>query len=245
MERPSADTTAYFEAALPDDPRARRGVMFGHPCAFVNGNMFFGTFEQSVVARVGPERAAELSNGALFVRHFEPMPGRPWKDYVQVMAAALPAAAIAELAAEALEWTAALPPKRGKDGGGRRGSNGAGPGPVKVAAVPRIVTAARPAVGKAPRAAAGRPKPKAKAAPAAAAPKAVAKKSAAAPKVPAKKAPAPKAAAPKVPAKKAPVKKAPAKKAAAPKVPAKKSPAATPAKKAPARKPAKKAPSRR
>lgn len=109
MEKPTAATVAYYDAAVPEDPRARKGQMFGHPCAFVNGNMFFGTFHQSVVARVGPEKAAALAKGKL--RLFEPMPGRVWKEYVQVDAGALPKAKLAALAQEALEWTFKLPGK--------------------------------------------------------------------------------------------------------------------------------------
>jgi hypothetical protein len=112
MERPSEETVACYLAAVPDDPRAVKGQMFGHPCAFVNGNMFFGTFRQTVVARVGPERAAALAGGKL--RLFEPMPGRAWKDYVQLDAGALPRARLAALAAEALAFTDKLPPKGGK-----------------------------------------------------------------------------------------------------------------------------------
>jgi len=112
MERPSAETIAYYEAAVPSDPRAHKGQMFGHPCAFVNGNMFFGTFHQSVVVRLGTERAAALAKGKL--RIFEPMPGRAWKEYVQLDAGALPKAKIAALAAEALDWTEKLPRKATK-----------------------------------------------------------------------------------------------------------------------------------
>ncbi len=104
MERPNPETVAYYEAAVPPDPRARKGAMFGHPCAFVNGNMFFGTFGQSVVARIGIDRTAELAKGKL--RIFEPMPGRAWKEYLQVDAGGLPAAKLKTLATEALEWTA-------------------------------------------------------------------------------------------------------------------------------------------
>lgn len=109
MEKPTAQTVAYYDAAVPEDPRARKGQMFGHPCAFVNGNMFFGTFHQTVVARVGPERAAALAKGKL--RLFEPMPGRVWKEYVQVDAGSMPRAKLAALATEALDWTDKLPGK--------------------------------------------------------------------------------------------------------------------------------------
>lgn len=110
MERPSPATVAAYEAALPADPRAVRSQMFGHPCAFVNGNMFFGTFAQSIVARVGTGRTAVLvaSGGA---DPFEPMPGRPWRDYVRVDPAQASAGALAALATEALNHTAAMPPK--------------------------------------------------------------------------------------------------------------------------------------
>ena len=109
MERTTADTIAYFQAAVPVDPRARKGVMFAHPAAFVNGNMFYGTFHQTVIVRVGEARAAELAKGK--VRVFEPRPGRVWKEYVQIDAGALPRAKLAALAAEALDFTDALPPK--------------------------------------------------------------------------------------------------------------------------------------
>src|SRR5262245_13146698 len=109
MEKPTPTTVAYYDEAVPADPRAKKGAMFGHPCAFVNGNMFFGTFAQSVVVRLGARRTAELASGKL--RVFEPMPGRAWKDYLQVGAGMLPAKEIAALAREALEHTSALAPK--------------------------------------------------------------------------------------------------------------------------------------
>ena len=108
MERPDDNTVAAYLSALPDDVRVQRGQMFAHPCAFVNGNMFFGTFAQTLIARVGVERTAALR--AEGVPAFEPMPGRPWKDYVQLPASLGPAA-LAAFAREALELTAAMPPK--------------------------------------------------------------------------------------------------------------------------------------
>ena len=112
MERPTPATVAAYEAALPADPRVVRSQMFGHPCAFENGNMFFGTFAQSLVARVGEARTASLlAEGA--AEAFEPMPGRPWRDYVRVGPERPPGDLVA-LAREALAHTAALPPKATK-----------------------------------------------------------------------------------------------------------------------------------
>lgn len=113
MKKPGAATVAWYDAAVPADPRAVKGQMFGHPCAFVNGNMFFGTFADSVIARVGVPRAAELASGGE-LSIFEPMGGRPWKDYVQVETEAIGNAEIAHLAKEALEHTAKMPPKEKK-----------------------------------------------------------------------------------------------------------------------------------
>jgi TfoX/Sxy family transcriptional regulator of competence genes len=114
MEKPTAVTTAWFTDAIPEDPRAVKGKMFGHPCAFVNGNMFFGTFGQSVIVRVGEERATALT-GAGTGRIFAPMEGRLWKEYVQLDLGTMDDTGLARLAKAALEHTAKMPakPKKG------------------------------------------------------------------------------------------------------------------------------------
>ncbi len=112
MEKPSASTVAWYDRSIPADARAVKGQMFGHPCAFVNGNMFFGTFAQTLIVRLGEARSAAVASGDL--RLFEPMPGKPWKEYVQVPAGSLDDAALATLAREALEFTAGLPAKAKK-----------------------------------------------------------------------------------------------------------------------------------
>jgi hypothetical protein len=103
---------AAYEAALPDDPRVERKKMFGTPCAFVNRQMFFGTFGETLVARVGPERVDALVREP-GRRVFTPTEGRPWSDYVQVDATE-DAAVLRAYAAEALAWTTRLPPKAKK-----------------------------------------------------------------------------------------------------------------------------------
>jgi len=57
--------------------------MFGYPCAFLNGNMFSGVFGDSVMVRLGEKERAELLRlpGA---KIFDPMGGRPMKEYVQL-----------------------------------------------------------------------------------------------------------------------------------------------------------------
>ena len=72
-----------FHAVLPDDPRVERRKMFGFDCAFVNGQMITGLFEDRMMVRLDDAERAELLAlpGA---GPFEPMPGRPMREYAVV-----------------------------------------------------------------------------------------------------------------------------------------------------------------
>lgn len=72
---------AAFENAKPKDPSVQARPMFGYPALFLNGNMFAGTYQDKIVVRLGEERAIA---GAKTAKSFEPMPGRPMKEYVVV-----------------------------------------------------------------------------------------------------------------------------------------------------------------
>ena len=114
MDKPTEKALALFDAGFPADDRAERKKMFGMPAGFVNGNMFYGVFANGVVLRVGEVRRDELAahDG---IEAFEPMPGRPWKEYVHVDADQWSDGD--ELDAwvnEALELTAQMPPKEKK-----------------------------------------------------------------------------------------------------------------------------------
>lgn len=58
----------------------QRKAMFGYPCAFVNGHLFCGLHQDSIIVRL-PEarRDALVAEGASI---FEPMPGRAMMEYV-------------------------------------------------------------------------------------------------------------------------------------------------------------------
>lgn len=113
MEKPNEATVAWYQAAVPDSPNVLRSQMFGFPCSFVNGNMFFGTFSSALVARIGPEAvAARIALGLGQI--FEPMEGRAWKEYLQIPTGSISDEALAALAGEALAFTAALPAKPAK-----------------------------------------------------------------------------------------------------------------------------------
>jgi TfoX/Sxy family transcriptional regulator of competence genes len=104
---------AAFEAAFPGLPAERR-KMFGYPVGFVNGNMFMGLHQEDWMVRLGEaDRAALLKvPGA---RTFEPMPGRPMKEYI-VMPPAVVAdrKALTKWIAKALAHVGGLPGKAGK-----------------------------------------------------------------------------------------------------------------------------------
>ena len=76
------ELAAAFDKAAPKDPRVVRKPMFGYPALFLDGNMFAGTFQDKIVARLSAEdRARAMKAGAT---PFEPMAGRPMKEYVVV-----------------------------------------------------------------------------------------------------------------------------------------------------------------
>jgi TfoX/Sxy family transcriptional regulator of competence genes len=101
-----------FAEALPDDARVERRKMFGYPSIFVHGNMCAGLFGDGMFARLAPEDRTALPGGGA---PFEPMPGRPMKDYAMVPDEVLAdETALAELLAKAVGFTAGLPPKEKK-----------------------------------------------------------------------------------------------------------------------------------
>ncbi len=110
-EKPAPALVERFEASLPPDQAVERRRMFGCPCAFVNGNMFAGVHEQSVILRLdeaGRARARERCGAGPFTAI-----GRTMREYVALPGAATrPAAEVAQLVAEAFAYARSLPPKK-------------------------------------------------------------------------------------------------------------------------------------
>jgi TfoX/Sxy family transcriptional regulator of competence genes len=102
-----------FDAALPPDEAVQRKQMFGYPAAFVNGNMFAGVHQEDVVVRLPAERRSEaIASGA---RQFEPMPGRPMREYVVIPAAhAADSGRLSTWLDEAFRFVAAMPVREPK-----------------------------------------------------------------------------------------------------------------------------------
>lgn len=100
-----------FEAAMAELGGAQVRKMFGYPAAFLNGHLFTGLFADRWFVRLPDDARAELA--ARGGTPFEPMPGRPMREYL-----VLPDAVLADPAARrgwlerALAHAAALPPKR-------------------------------------------------------------------------------------------------------------------------------------
>jgi len=81
--KPSKELTDRFDSAIADYPVAERRLMFGMPAAFLNGNMFASLFGERMLLRLpdGPRAEFMAKEGG---GSFEPMPGRPMKEYALV-----------------------------------------------------------------------------------------------------------------------------------------------------------------
>jgi TfoX/Sxy family transcriptional regulator of competence genes len=104
---------AAFESAVPSARAVVKRKMFGYPAAFVNGNMFAGTFRDDIVVRLEEYDRGELlqSPGA---KPFEPMPGRPMTEYVAVPPSFVRRPAeLTRWIARAHKYAARLPAKEG------------------------------------------------------------------------------------------------------------------------------------
>lgn len=98
-------------AAVRPGPPAEHKKMFGYPCCFVNGNMFMGLHEDRMVLRLGDDERKRLlaMQGAEL---FEPMPGRPMREYVVVPPALLADhAGLRDWVGKSLAYAGNLPPK--------------------------------------------------------------------------------------------------------------------------------------
>ena len=114
--KPDADLVALLDAIIAgsdvDAPVDFR-PMFGCSAYFIGGNLFAGVWQDMVMLRL-PEDQRELACAA-GAAPFEPMPGRPMKEYVAMPARMVgdPATA-AGWVGRAAAYAASLPPKQKK-----------------------------------------------------------------------------------------------------------------------------------
>ncbi len=117
-EKPSPELMRKLDDAVATAAQAS-GVpvelkpMFGCPAYFVNGNMVAGVHQSSLMLRLPEDGRAEVL--ALGGGPFEPMPGRPMREYVVLPETVLgDAVATAAWVRRGVEHTASLPPKAKK-----------------------------------------------------------------------------------------------------------------------------------
>jgi len=115
FKRPSPALVELFSRLLPATGGDGRS-MFGCPCGFLGGNMFMGLFGDQLFLRLSePDRAKLLAEEG--AEQFDPMGGRPMREYVVVPAGWLEGDADEELRAwiaKSARYAKSLPPKAKK-----------------------------------------------------------------------------------------------------------------------------------
>lgn len=129
--KPSEELVKLFEEITPGPPATAK-KMFGFPAAFVNGNMFMGLHQEDMILRLPEGSRAELLK--MNARIFEPMPGRPMREYVIVPPSLLrDRNKLSSWVQKALEYGSSLPPKAGK----KSSPKTAGKAAAKKTAIPK------------------------------------------------------------------------------------------------------------
>jgi hypothetical protein len=99
-----------FDQAIAKLDGVERRKMFGYPCAFINGNMFFGCFGDKLMMRLSEDdRKQSLDTGQF--TPFEPMPGRVMREYVEVSGSFIEDEDFEEWLDRSHGYASSLPPK--------------------------------------------------------------------------------------------------------------------------------------
>jgi TfoX/Sxy family transcriptional regulator of competence genes len=113
--KPRADLVELLDAVMPQaGAPVELRPMFGGPCYWTGGNMFAAVHQESILVRLEEGDRAELlmQPGAHL---FEPMEGRPMREYVVFPEAMLSdRAALTAWLAKGLAYAASLPPREKK-----------------------------------------------------------------------------------------------------------------------------------
>lgn len=114
----SPDWLVTLFGSVVDDARVERRQMFGYPAGFAKGEMCCGLFGPHLFVRLGEEDRSELLrvDGA---HVFDPMGGRPMREYVVLPNAVLESESrLRSWIAKAIAYAESLPPKsnRSKQG---------------------------------------------------------------------------------------------------------------------------------
>ena len=102
---------ARFVSLVEALPGVETRKMFGYPASFILGQMFCGLFQSSMFLRLDEQGRSQMTrdHGAA---SFEPMPGRPMREYVVVPEGLLSSGtALATWLKRSRDYAASLPPK--------------------------------------------------------------------------------------------------------------------------------------
>jgi TfoX/Sxy family transcriptional regulator of competence genes len=108
------ELVAVFEQVVAGLPMVETRKMFSYPAAFANGQMFASLFGDAFILRLPEtERAAFIQQQGTHL--FEPMPGKPMREYVVVPPALLKSGRpLDEWLHKAMTYAQSLPPKTAK-----------------------------------------------------------------------------------------------------------------------------------
>ena len=113
LEKSPPELVARFDELSSLVPDATRRQMFGYPSCVLRGNLFMSLFVDRMILRLGEDDRRNF----IATHHapiFEPMPGRPMKQYVVVPPSLLDDPAIEDWIARAHSHAATLPAKQPK-----------------------------------------------------------------------------------------------------------------------------------
>jgi TfoX/Sxy family transcriptional regulator of competence genes len=114
LEKSSPALLQAFAQTMATLPMAQTKTVFGSPAAFANGHMFAGIQNESFFLRL-PDAERESFMQTVSAAQWEPMPGRPMREYVVVPAPLIEGAD--ELNAwlgKSIAYVQSLPPKAAK-----------------------------------------------------------------------------------------------------------------------------------
>ena len=100
-----------FEKSVPTGANISLRKMFGYPAAFAGGNLFIGLHQDDFIMRLSEKDRARFSTE--FGEHvFEPVRGRPMREYVRLPPELLSdARKRASWIRRSLQYAEAIPPK--------------------------------------------------------------------------------------------------------------------------------------
>lgn len=105
-----AELAAFFKAIIVDYPQAEPRMMFGYPCALVNGYLTTGVFGDKMFVKLDAAAAQELLDmpGAAVM---EPSPGHKMAGLIFLPEDIRTSPEVHTWLRRSIDYTAALPPK--------------------------------------------------------------------------------------------------------------------------------------